>query len=50
MCILGLALVGNDAVTQANHCVSSTTGALCFVFLAVIMVVELGHSVLGGEP
>ena len=51
ICILGLALVGNDAVKRANHCVSLTNqGTFLFIFLAVtMMVIELDHIVQGGE-
>ena len=50
LCILGLALVGNNAVKHANHCVSWTNRALFFFFAVSAMVIELSHIVRGGEP
>ena len=57
---VGLALVGNDAVKLAKHCVSYTTTRVpffvffCFFFWGgrsqcTMMVFELGHIVRGGE-
>ena len=35
--ILGLALVGNDAVIHASHCVSvDNQGTVCFFFVAAL--------------
>ena len=44
LCVLGLALVGNDAVKHANHCVSKTTRVpflcVCVFFAVTRMVIE----------
>ena len=43
-CILGLALVGNDAVKHANHFVTPDNQVTVFSFLAVtMMVIELDN-------
>ena len=47
--MLGMTLVGNDAVKHANHCVSETT-RIPFFFAVTLMVIELDHIVRGGEP
>ena len=47
--MLGLAVVGIDAVKHANHCVSYTTTVQLFLLSVTIMVIELDHIVRGGE-
>ena len=52
--MMGLALVGNDAVQHDYHCVSYTTRIpfLFYVYFleVTMMVIELNHTARGGEP